>query len=186
MKKCVLLAVMIVLLTGCSNDGDAVDRAMALRSRLMAGNGSSFHAKITADYGDKVCVFQVQCQSDRQGSVQFEVLEPEPIGGISGKIDAKGGQLQFDDLALAFDLLADEQVSPVSAPWLMLKALQGGYVKSGGMEGELYRVTIDDSYDSDAMQVDVWLGADGLPVRAEILYRNRRILSLVVSNYRIL
>lgn len=186
MKKWALLAVMVFLLTGCGDDGGAVDRAMALRGRLMAGNGSSFQAQITADYGDKVCVFQVKCQSDRQGNVQFEILEPEPIGGISGKIDAQGGQLQFEDLALAFDLLADGQVSPVSAPWLMIKALQGGYVKSGGMDGELYRVTIDDSYDSDAMQVDVWLGDDDLPIRAEILYRSRRILSLVVSNYKIL
>lgn len=186
MRTWALLAVMVFLLTGCSGEDAAVDRAMALRTHLMAGSGCCFQAEITADYGNKVCVFQVECESDRQGNVQFEVLEPEPICGISGKIDAQGGQLQFDDLALAFDLLADGQVSPVSAPWLMIKALQGGYVKSGGTDGELYRVTIDDSYDSDAMQVEVWLGDDNLPVRAEILYRNRRILSLVVSNYKIL
>ena len=186
MKKWALLGAIILLLTGCGSNDGGVNRAMALRSRLMAGNGCSFDAQITADYGDKVCTFQVRCQADRQGTVDFVVMEPEAISDISGTIDAQGGVLTFDDLALAFDLLADGQVSPVSAPWLMHKALQGGYVRSCGAEGDLLRVTVDDSYDSDAMQVDIWLGKDDLPVRAEILYRDRRILSLVVTNYRIL
>ena len=163
-----------------------MNRAMALRGRLLGGQGSAFDAIITADYSDTIYTFEVRCKTDRQGNLEFQVLKPEPIEDISGTISAQGGKLTFDDVGLAFDLLADGQVSPVCGPWLMMKALQGGYVRSSGMEDGLVRLTIDDSYHADALQVDIWLGTDDLPVRAEVLFRQRRILSLEVSNYEIL
>lgn len=186
MKKWSLLIVLVLLLTGCGSSNDALDRGMALRGKLIAGNGCSFDAVITADYGDKSYSFCAQCTADHQGNLTFQVTQPELIQGVSGTISAEGGKLTYDAMALAFGLLADDQVSPVSAPWLMVKALQGGYVRSCGKEGDEIRMSIDDSFDDDALQVDVWLGQGNLPVRADILYRDRRILSLQVSNYKIL
>ena len=44
-------------------------------------------------------------------------------------------------------------------------------------------VSIDDSYEDDALNLSVWLGQDGLPTGAEILWRGRRVLSLTVKNF---
>lgn len=186
MKRIAALAMILVMLTGCTGNNDALDRAMAFRAKLLAGNGCAFDAVIAADYGDTVSEFTVSCTGDEQGAVTFTVSQPQSISGISGKLSAEGGKLTFDDTALAFELLADGQVTPVSAPWLLIRTLRGGYVVSCGTEGEQLRLSIDDSYADDALHLDIWLGEGDLPVRAEILYKERRILSLDIKNFQIL
>ena len=184
MKKLVGVLVLLMVLAGCAGENGELDRAMALRAKLLA-SGCSFDATITADYGDKTHSFGVSCTADGQGNVTFTVTQPETIAGITGTISSEGGKLTFDDTALAFELLADGQVTPVSAPWLMMKTLRGGYVRSCGVEGEQLRLSIDDSHQEDALHLDYWLGEGDLPVRCEIVYDDRRILSLQVSNFTI-
>ena len=57
----------------------------------------------------------MDCQCDSQGDLTFAVTAPETITGITGKVSDAGGKLTFDDTALQFDLMAEEQVTP-SAP----------------------------------------------------------------------
>lgn len=185
MKRAVCILLMLVLLCGCSGNGEELDRAMGLRAQLLA-HSCSFDAEITADYGDKLYTFSVYCEGDPQGNLGFRVKAPDTIADITGSIASGDGKLTFSDVALEFPLLADDQVTPVSAPWLLLKTLQGGYLTSAGMDGELLRVTINDSYEDDALQLDIWLDSNDLPVQAEILYDGRRILTLSVSNFQIL
>lgn len=185
MKRLIAVVLLMLLLTGCSGDGEELDRAMALRSKLLTSSGCSFDAVITADYGDKSYSFSVTCQADEQGNVTLQVTQPESIAGISGRISEEGGKLSFDDTALAFELLADGQVTPVSAPWLLVKTLRSGYVTSCGMDGQQVRVSIDDSYEEDALHLDIWLDQQNIPLRAEILFRDRRILSLEIENFDI-
>ena len=45
------------------------------------------------------------------------------------------------------------------------------------------RLTMDDSYAEDALRMEIWLNGDDLPVRGEIYYGGRRILSLDVKNF---
>ena len=45
------------------------------------------------------------------------------------------------------------------------------------------RLSIDDRYEDDALHLDVWLEESGTPVKAEVLYRERRILSMDVKNF---
>ena len=98
---------------------------MALRSRILQAQQCTFDVSITADYGDKLHQFSVFCQGDSQGNLTFTVNEPESIAGITGKISDTGGKLTFDDTALQFDTMADDTISPVSAPWIFLKTLFG-------------------------------------------------------------
>jgi hypothetical protein len=78
----------------------------------------------------------MDCEADSQGSVSFRVVSPESISGITGSVDRDQGKLTFDDKALAFDLLADGQLSPVSAPWVMIHTLRGGYLSSCAESGD--------------------------------------------------
>ena len=183
--KIAVAVILLSLLVGCKGEDRELDRAMALRAELLA-HGCSFDAEITADYGDKLYTFTLSCEGDALGNLGFTVKAPETIEGIAGTIAADGGKLKFEDTVLAFPLLADEQITPVSAPWLLLKTLQGGYLTSAGMDGEYLRLTVNDSYEEDALQLDIWLDSEDRPIRADILYDGRRILALSVLNFQIM
>ena len=185
MKKGLALICLALFLTGCSAESE-LELGMAFRDSLLSGNGCCFEASITADYGDELYEFTMDCQGDAQGNVEFCVTSPETISGITGNISEAGGALTFDDTALHFDLLAEEQLSPVSAPWILLKTLRSGYITSVCTEGDSIRLSIDDSYEADALQLDIWLDLQELPARAEIMYDGRRILSVAVANFQIL
>lgn len=183
MKRVLALAATLVVLCGCSGADAGIGRAMKLRERLLAAESCGFQAEITADYADAVYTFSMDCRVDPDGTVHFTVTEPATISGITGTLSAEGGKLTFDDTSLGFDLLAEEQFSPVSAPWVFMRTLRGGYLSSTVQEGELLRLSIDDSYEEDALRLDIWLDGSDCPVRADIMYDGRRILSLKVDNF---
>jgi len=186
MKRIAALLCMVLLLSGCAGTDQTINRAMAFRLRLLAASGCSFDADITADYGDKSYTFSMACTADDRGTVSFSVTKPETISGITGNVAATGGKLTFDDKALAFSLMADGLITPVSGPWVLLKSLRSGYLTSCGQEGEYLRIAIDDSYEADALHLDIWLGEGDLPVRGEILWQGRRLLSISVTNFTFL
>ena len=182
MKKWLLCLLLLAGLCGCSGESKELERGLALRTSLLKASGLTFEAEITADYGDKLHQFSMNCQADGEGNVAFTVTAPETIAGITGRITEEGGAVTFDDVALLFDLLTDEQLSPVSAPWILVKTLRSGYLRSVGQEEKGLRLTVDDSYADDALMVDIWLDEQDLPKRAEILYDGRRILTLLGKN----
>lgn len=182
--KIMALLLGLVLLTGCGSKEEELERAMALRAKLLASS-VSFDAEITADYGDTLHTFSVYCEGDSQGNLGFRVTAPETIAEITGRCEAGEGKLTFRDTVLTFPLLAEEQLSPVSAPWIFYTTLRGGYLTAAGMEENLTRLTIDDSYEEDALTVDIWLDETDSPIRAEILYDGRRILTLTIINFQI-
>lgn len=185
MKKVLPLLLIVVLFTGCSKTPKEMERALTLRTKLLQASSCTFDAEITADYGEILHVFRVNCSVDAQGEVSFRVSAPESIAGITGTLSGKGGALKFDETALYFNLLADGQLSPISAPWVLISALRGGYLTSAGMENGLLRVSVNDSYEEDALNLDVWLDSSDMPKRADICYAGKRILSLELENVQI-
>ena len=183
MKRVILTGIFLVFLAGCKDSISEIERGMALRTRLLQATSCSFDAQITADYGDKLHQFSMTCQGNADGDLSFTVTAPETISGITGTVTQEKGSLTFDSKALYFELLADGQLAPVSSPWVLLKTLRSGYLTSAGTEDGLIRLTIDDSYEDGALQLDIWLDEQDLPQRAEILYDGRRILSLEVKNF---
>ena len=182
--KILALVLSVLLLAGCGRENPELNRAMTLRAELLASS-VTFDAEITADYGEEIHPFSVSCQGDSQGNLGFRVIEPESIADITGRVEAGEGKLTYQDTVLAFPLLAEDQLSPVSGPWIFYTTLRGGYLTAAGMEEELLRLTIDDSYAEDALTVDIWLDESNSPVRAEILYDGRRILTMIISNFQI-
>ena len=185
LKKAAAVLLCVFLLSGCAGKNRELEQGLKLRTKLLNSSGCSFDADITADYGDKVHSFSLQCQTDEKGTIRFSVTKPDSIAGITGSVDGENGALSFDNSLLHFPLLADNQLTPISAPWLLMKTLRGGYITSAGPSGEYSRLSIDDSYREDALHLDIWLDSDNRPVKAEILYRERKILSLDVKNFTI-
>ena len=182
MKRIALIFIIIVLLTGCSDTSQQMDRVMTLRGVLQQKD-VSFDASIVADYGNKVHSFGMHCQSDTQGNLKFTVTEPTTIAGISGTVAKGSGKLTFDDKILAFDILADNLISPVSGPWVLMETLRGGYLTSCSQDGELLRVAIDDSYEENALHLEVWLDSGNVPQQCEIYWQGRRLLSMNIKNF---
>jgi len=183
MKRIVAVLLMTIFLSGCAGKHAQLERAMALRGKMLV-RSCTFTAQITADYGDKLYEFTMDCQADGQGNVRFTVSKPESISGVTGEVSQSEGKLTFDnDKAVAFELLADGQLAPVAAPWVLIRALRSGYLTSCAQEGEMLRVAIDDSYEEDALHLDIWLDSQDLPARGEILWQGRRILSMQVVNF---
>ena len=182
--KLAALLLALVMLTGCGGHQQELERAMDLRAKLLASS-CSFDAEITADYGHEVYTFGVFCETDSDGNLGFRITSPETIADITGRVRAGAGELTFRDTAVGFPLLAEEQLSPVSAPWVFYTALRNGYLTAAGMDEELLWLTIDDSYEENALTVDIWLNEDDVPVRAEFLYDGRRILTMVITNFQI-
>lgn len=185
MKKLGLCFLVLLFLCSCSAENGEMERALTLRSKILKAEQWSFDADITADYGDRLHRFSMECRADREGTVSFQVTAPESIAGISGIVDNEGGKLTFDDTALHFELLTDEQLSPVSGPWVFVNTLRSGCLTSACMEEGGIRLTADDSYKANPLMLDIWLDAQDLPSRCEVLYDGRRILTVAVKNLSI-
>lgn len=183
MKKIIAVMLLVFLLCGCQKMEKDIEPATQLRQRLQSAQGCTFDAEITADYGDSVYTFTMLCRTDKEGNMTFTVSEPDSISGITGMVRAERGEIIFDDQVLAFNTLADGYITPVVSPWVMTHGLIGGYIRSCGKDGENQRITLNDSYADDALEMDVWLDADGNPIRCEILYRERRCLTIKVKNF---
>lgn len=173
----------VVFLSGCTKETTALERAMQLRSQLTAGNGCAFDVVVTADYSEHIYQFRMHCQTDRSGDLMFSVVAPETIAGISGIVTTQCGKIVFDDKVLAFDTIVEGNVSPVSAPWLMIKTLCGGYIKACSEDSDGLYIQIDDSYAENSLFMEIWTNGQDLPVRGEILWEGRRILSMDVDNF---
>jgi len=172
----------LCLLCGCGSRSDSLKNGMNLRRQLLESSGCSFHGTVTADYGEKIYVFEMDCKVDREGSLQFTVTSPDTIAGITGKIDSEGGAITFDDKVLAFQTLADGQVTPVTAPWLLIKTLRSGYIRDSVDTDDGFEVSIDDSYQDDALRLNITV-KNGVPASGEIFWQGRRVLTIAVEDF---
>lgn len=171
---------------GCNRESNEVETGMRLRSRLLKSEQCGFSVYITANYGDTLRNFSMDCSADSEGNISFSVTAPDTISDITGKLTGNGGELIFDDTVLSFPLLADGLISPICAPWILMKTLRSGYLTSAGVADNTIRLTIDDSYEDNSLQLDIWLKEDDLPKYADILYEGKRIMQLSVENFWIL
>lgn len=180
--KLISILCVVFLFSGCKNTNSLLGNAVAIRERIAKSNGCSFQSEITADYGEKLYTFTMDCQVDKEGNMTFAVTQPETLAGITGKVDTSGGAITFDDKVLAFQTIADDQVTPVTAPWLLIRTLRSGYLRDATDTESGYRISVDDSYEADALRLNINIEKE-LPVSGEIYWKGRRVLTLTVENF---
>lgn len=185
MKFAVAVLMIACMLGGCSTTDHQLDQAMELRKTILTAESCTFGAVITADYGDKLYSFQMDCSADTSGNLSFTVTAPDTISGITGMISQEGAALTFDDKVLAFPMLADNQLSPVSAPWVFLSTLRSGYITGCSREDDTTCIYIDDSFEENPLYLEIYTDKDMNPIRAEIFWNQRRILSADILDFAV-
>ena len=176
-----LLGLMMVL-SGCSGENRELQAALEFRENLLKAQQCSFSAEVTADYGDSLVEFSMDCRGDSKGELTFEITKPEVISGIRGSITDSGGTVRFEEESVYFPLMTDDLLTPASAPWIFLKTLRSGCISAVCREEDTLHLSVDDSYAEDALRLEIWLRED-VPVQAYIFHDGRRILSLEVKNF---
>ena len=177
-----LLPLLLIFLVGCTGPDPAMEAALDLRTRCLSAGQVTFAADIRADYITQIEEFSLECDSGADGTMAFRVLEPEDISDIRGTVRGSEGTVEFDDTVLAFPLMADGRLSPLSGPWVVLKAIRSGNILAAGAEGELLHVTIDDRYEENALKVDIWM-EEGRVEEAEVAWEGRRCLSMTFDDF---
>ena len=87
----VLMMCLCLLLGGCGGRSQGVSPAIAFRASLVQAGGCSFRAELTADYGDYVVPFALDCETEVNGPTHFTVAAPETLAGITAAVDETGG-----------------------------------------------------------------------------------------------
>lgn len=183
MKRCFPIILVVLLLFGCRNDSLLVDEILLLRNRVASSSSCSFVADVTVDYGDSIYSFSADCCLDAKNNMEITILAPASIAGIKGRISADSGKLTFDEQVLAFEMVANGQVTPICAPWLLMKALRGGYISMCSSEDTGIFVRIDDSYKDADFGLDIRLDNQNIPVSAEIVWEGKRIVSMTIKEF---
>ena len=184
MRRWIGLLMPVLMLAGCSLGKGEMEEALAFRSKILGAARVIFEAEISADYIDRLEEFDLQCETDSAGVLTFRVTEPEEIAGITGTVAGEEGTLTFDDTVLGFPLLADDRLSPVSGPWVMMKALRSGCITGVVREGEMLHITVDDSYADDALTLEIWIEGDEVDA-CEIGWKGRRQMTMDIGDFRI-
>ncbi len=157
-------------------------QAIAFRSELIARGGCSFCAEITADYGQEVQHFTLECDVDGEGRVSFCVKEPDTIEGITGKTEGEKGSVTYDGLQLAFPLMVYDQISPVSAPALVAECWIKEFILSAGLSDAIYRVSYEKKIYGNDLLIDTYFEKD-IPISAELCYNGYRIVNISITHF---
>ncbi len=182
---CVLL-VLAMLLGGCSlNGGSAMEEALAFRAKVLSAGGCSFLAEVTADYGEEVYTFSLSCDTDGDGNLSFTVTAPDSISGITGTVSGDTGNLTFDDKVLAFDPMAEGQISPAAAAHTAAQSWRTGYIATCGRENGQLVLSVETSFQEEPLAVDTWIDEEkGVPLFSEICYNGRKLLSVAFTDFK--
>ena len=185
MKIAAMAVLLAFMLTGCDTGNDALNHAMDLRKRILETQECRFQSAVTADYGENIYTFQMDCVVDSSGTLEFTVTDPQTIDGMTGRITDSEASLIYEDKILAFPMLADGTLTPVSAPWIFINTLRSGYITGCGEEKDGLCLYIDDSYEENPLHLQIHTDEIANPVSAEIIWKDRRILSLDIRNFTI-
>lgn len=182
LKRLVAFFLIPLCLIGCKQKNLYIDELYSFRQQLLQSDSISFDVDITADYSEEFYTFQLSCVADDLGNLSFDVLQPDSIQGIQGVVTQDTGHITFDEHVLLFKSLADDRLTPVSAPWVLITALRGGYITSSGKSDNGYLAVIQDTYEEDPLTLQIQF-EDNKPIWAEIYWNQARVITMEVSNF---
>lgn len=195
MRRIIAAALMITLclaLAACAGmDSDAEKAALGFRTSLLAAGGCDMTARVVADYGDRVYEYTLECKYRRNAQGAVTVVEPEIIAGVTTTLEGKNTTLSYSDLNLDTGKLEGSELTPVGCLPSIALAWEEGYISTTGYESldgvDCLLVTILTGYDSSHTEYRTWFEKDSMnPVRSEVIFGGRRIISCDYLNYNLI
>ena len=177
----VQMMILLCLLCACGGKGnDPIQAAMDFRTALLAHGGCGFELEAQAETEAGVWELRLDCALDPAGNGTVTVLAPDSIAGITARTTDGGPSLRYEDLALGLGLLPGTELAPAAAPGRLVRAWGQDWIASAGREEGALLFCCQDG----DLEVRTWLGADGLPLRAELLQQGRSCFSGTINNFQ--
>ena len=181
-KALAAILLLCIFCTACSAGESGLSPAIEFRAALVQAGGCTFQAEVTADFGDSVVSFSLDCDADADGTTRLTVTAPETLSGITATVSDAGGKITYDGMSMDFGLLASGNVIPAAAPAITVTCWSSEYITAAGEDETGYRVTYEKDFDEKMLKVDTWF-ENGIPICAEVCYNNQRILNLTISDF---
>ena len=176
-KLALLLCTVPMLLSACSAKRPA-QPPLTFRTALLQSGG------ITADYGESAASFTLDCVFSPETGASVTVTEPESIAGIQAQVKDTAASVSYDGMQLGLGSLANGNLAPLAAPYVLGQCWAGEYIDSTGTEDGLLRTTYRMGYEEKELVVDTWFSQEPLaPVRAELSFEGRMVLRADISAF---
>ena len=165
-KTAVPMMLLCLLLSACGGTQDRMQEALQFRTDLLAAQGCSFEAELTAQGETEVFECTLRCSISPDGTARAEVLAPEELAGVTATITDSGMQIDYDGVRVDCGQLSGS-VSPIGTPGLLYAAWTGGYIAAAGSEEHQTMARYLLGSGSSEKQISTWFSADGTPESCE-------------------
>lgn len=131
MRRTVLFALMIslLLLSACSTGAQDEERLSQFRMDCAQAESIAFTAVLTADLGDTVESYTVDCAAGAAETI-LTLRSPEMLAGIQATVTAGELALTYEGVVLGAGQITQEGLTPVSAIPAALEAIASGHLLS--------------------------------------------------------
>jgi hypothetical protein len=164
------------------------DPSAAIRLIYAEAEACSIQAVLTADYGDRVTVFQVLYTYRKNGDDTVEILAPPEVAGLRAVLSKDGSALEYQGVSLETGSLPGLGIAPVEALSGALTALREGHQTAWGREKFRATPSVTLDFATRAGETEItrrfWMEEKtGLLLYAEVSVDGRRVLSIEVETF---
>ena len=176
--------ILLSLLCACGTGNPSARTPESFREELVRQGLCSYTMTLRADYGDRVRDYTLDCVCPLEGPTELTVLAPEIARDITATVGGGDATVSFQDTVLAVEDFGSRPASPLSAPYLLLRAWSGGSLRSAFRDGDLDAAEYLLDCGGRELTVTTWF-REGLPLRAEISDGSRVLLTGEIENLAI-
>lgn len=182
MKLVPVILALALMLTGCAAVGsNEREEILDIRAKYIAQPELSLRAELTADYGERVYVYELDYAGDASAGT-IQVYSPQIISGISAVYQQGCITLRFDGAILDTGKLSFG-MCPLEAFPFMINAWQNGYISEcwhenyNGTDSVAAQIEMGDADMGGGIVCRVWFDrSDGGPLFCEIAENGKSVI----------
>ena len=181
MKRAILPALMIVLLSACVTKGATEADFKQWRDSI---NSVDLCATVTITQGDSAADYDLSCSYSPESCI-LEIISPETLAGVTASRSAKETQIEYDGLILSLGEM--DGVSPINALPQLIDAIIEGHLEMCYLESvDEEKLIAAQLTIGDATTVHLWLEPESMtPVRAEFESGGNADIKAIITQWNI-